>query len=179
MRFVRERPSRLDLELRVLGATEAHPATAFNRLRGDEPSAAVAYVHEEVVATLRVEVLDEAAPALVAAPSRDEDVPPVLSPAGRGLHLDPHQAAIELGDQIDVWAVPNGQIEVGALGRQPLHCRKLPSITPLDLPAPAALRVGACTDPRPRIATRGRRMSRLARHSARCPAVAPRRTGSQ
>jgi hypothetical protein len=112
-----------DFELRVLRTTEHNLQTAFDRMGGDAPAPAISDEDEEEFAERRVEPLDQAAPALVAAARADVHAPAV-EPEGRaGLHLHPNQPLPELGDEVAVRAVAGREVDPRPFGREPLHRR--------------------------------------------------------
>jgi hypothetical protein len=127
----------LNLELRILRATELDAGSSIECRGGDEPAAPIADKDEQVIAARGIQPLDEAAPTLVATPRADADRPASLDPIGACLDLDTKKAAVQLGDQVSVGAVPDGYGELGTLTGKPRHRRQLanvPLLTPIHPP---------------------------------------------
>lgn len=53
----------------------------------------------------------------------------MLAIPGRCFHLDPQEAAVDLGDEIEVWAVTEWDQYESTLARQPLDRGRLPQVT--------------------------------------------------
>src|SRR3954471_16940652 len=69
----------LDFVGRVLRAAEPDAGATVDRRRRNEPTPAIADMHEEVVAVRPVEMLHEATPALVSAPRGDHHLPTAVA----------------------------------------------------------------------------------------------------
>jgi hypothetical protein len=59
-------------------------------------------------------MLDEPAPALVSAPRGERQLEAIIAQARRRLHLHSHEPPVEIGDQIDIWAVAEREVDGGA-----------------------------------------------------------------
>src|SRR4051812_22126789 len=95
----------LDLEFGVLRPAKTDTAPTVNSCRRDAPTTAVPHDDEEELALPVVEVLHEPAPALIASPRADRDLPAFETEAGGGLHLDPLEPVAEVRDEVVLRAV--------------------------------------------------------------------------
>src|ERR1700722_13707055 len=79
-----ERLTRVDLELRVLGASQSHCRGSLASTRGNQPAASAPDEHEQLVVPSRVEVLHNTAPTPVSPTRANGHLPPVLPERTRG-----------------------------------------------------------------------------------------------
>src|SRR5204863_9935243 len=86
---------------RTLGAPNSNVA-AIDGLSWDQPSSSVGYQHEEPVTTRCAEVLNDAAPALVAAPGANHDFPTSVPVARCRLDLHAMKPLSVVGDEVAV-----------------------------------------------------------------------------
>jgi hypothetical protein len=127
-RCARDWIASLDLELRVLRPTQEDLSTAPQCARGNEPATPVSHEHEQVVAPRRIEAFDQPRPTLVPAVCRETHLP-ATSEERRGLHLDTKQPPIEVGNEVVVRAVPEGDRDLRSLVDQPGERRQFADVT--------------------------------------------------
>src|SRR5215218_1729570 len=106
-------PSRLNLELRILGPSERYRVARLKHEGRDEPPPPVTRVGEEIVEASRVDLLPRATPTLITAARCQRDRTPNLpargrDPLSRCLDLNPKQPTMGASHKINVWTVAKG-----------------------------------------------------------------------
>jgi hypothetical protein len=101
----------------------------LHALGWNEPLAAVGHEHEQVFEPVQVEGLDQAAPASVTAACANRYRPALFVTARRRLYLHARELAIEVGDQVVVSAVAEGDRNVRTLSHEPAESGAFAEIT--------------------------------------------------
>ena len=85
--------------------------TSFDFTRWDEPAAPPSYKHEDELDATWIKILHESGPALVSpgGSQLDRVVTRCGTGTARGLHLDSREPTTEIGDQVVVRAVKEGE----------------------------------------------------------------------
>jgi hypothetical protein len=103
--------------------------TAAERVRWDAPAATVAYHHDQLVAALCLEALDQPVPALVTTPRAHRDVPAAVAKRDAALHLNAKQPAVELGDEVPIRTVADRETDGRSLRREPFRRGQLAEVS--------------------------------------------------
>jgi hypothetical protein len=123
---------RLDLERRVLWASEQDRRGAPYACRRHEPASSIGHEHEQPIAPLGAELLDDAVPALTPAAGRETDPPAAVAMTigvvRRRLDLHSVQPLAVVGHEVAVAGVPEREIDVVAVYAEPLRGRVLPKV---------------------------------------------------
>jgi hypothetical protein len=87
-------------------------------------------VHKDEVAPFPVEVLRDTTPTLVPTFGRKEHIPMTRAfCVRRRLDLNAEYGSLDLGDYVDIWAMPHRHVDMRPFAGKPLHGGELPHVS--------------------------------------------------